>query len=220
MRICHVSDTHGHIFQPNRFCNIVVHSGDMLPDPPYFSSHLSAAIWQKDWLNNKAKDIKLNINKLPFIFVNGNHDYLSGEEIEEVLVSNKIKATCINDKLFSFEGLNFYGFPWVKHINGLFSYELSDNSMNIKCLELKDVLSNNYINVLVAHGPMKDGLSIEGSLEYGNEKLKDTIFSLQNQNIPDYMLVGHIHLAKGIKYINSINMLVVNSATTIHYLEV
>lgn len=220
MIINHFSDSHGGNLNVDRKCDIVVHSGDFLPDPPFLSSKENAAHWQANWLDNKAKEYKLYINNKPFIFCSGNHDYLNGEQVEEILRKNNINATCINDKIFDFNGLKFYGFPWIKYINGYFNYELSDNGMNIKCNELKEAFSNSYINVLVAHGPMTNGLCVEGTKDYGNKVLEDTLLSLNKEYVPDTMLVGHIHLSKGIKFRYDLNMLIVNSATTNHIIEI
>lgn len=220
MLINHFSDSHGGNLNVFGKADIVVHSGDFLPDPPFFATKESAAQWQSNWLNNKAKEYKLYINNKPFIFCSGNHDYLDGEEVELILRNYNINATCINDKHFTFNDIKFYGFPWIKYINGYFNYELSDNGMNIKCDELKEALSNSYTNVLVAHGPMTNGLCVEGTKDYGNKILEDALLSLDKESVPDTMLVGHIHLAKGIKFRYDLNMLIVNSATTSHIIEI
>jgi hypothetical protein len=62
------------------------------------------------------------IGEVPFLFVLGNHDFISPEHVETQLCANEIKAINLTNKLVNFEGDKFYGFPYVPYINGNFNY--------------------------------------------------------------------------------------------------
>lgn len=219
MRISHVSDTHGNFPQIPHFSDAIIHSGDILPDPPIFTSHKDAALWQESWLNQNINKIKLWAKNLPFYFIPGNHDYMDFKKIESILKENGIKAFSLDEEK-TINGINIYGFPWVNYINGMFNYELSTRAMQIKCAELKEKLESKYIDILVCHGPMTNGLSNEGFADYGNSILEQYILSLDKNYIPSHMLVGHCHNANGIKFRNDLNMIIVNSATTLHSIDI
>lgn len=220
MRIIHVSDTHGNFPTIPSFSDIVVHSGDIFPDSPRFISHSDSALWQRNWIIQNINKIKLWIKDLPFYFILGNHDYIGSIEVENILKSAGIKAFSLEQDIKNINGINIYGFPCVNYINGMFNYELSTRAMQIKCGELKEKLESQYIDILVCHGPMTNGLSNEGFADYGNAILEQYIMSMDKNYIPSHMLVGHCHNAKGIKFRQDLNMLIVNSATTLNSIDV
>lgn len=218
MRIAHISDTHGTFPKIPQFTDMIIHSGDIFPDSPRFMGKDIEAEWQKDWVKTRIPALREIFNNKPFLFILGNHDYLDANWFENILKENGINAVNLEDKTYSLNSINFYGFPWIKQINGRFNYELRDPAMKIKCDELKENLTKTYHDILVAHGPMTGGLSAEGYTDYGNKRLEDTMLSLGDYS-PQLMLVGHCHMAKGIKYRSDIKTMIVNSATTIHSID-
>jgi len=217
MRIAHISDTHGTFLKIPKFTELVVHSGDIFPNANFFSTKQAESDFQKFWISNNVENIKSWLEGRPLLYILGNHDYIEPEFFEEVLNKNKIEAYCIQEKYFLYNNISFYGFPWVPYINGMFTHELNNKPMKIKCDELVNILDSKNIEILVCHGPMTRGLSAEGIADYGNQHLENALLSAKNT--PEVMLVGHCHLAKGIKYRNDIKTLVINSATTIHSFE-
>lgn len=220
MKVVHISDTHGQFKAIPKFTDLVIHSGDILPDAPTRMNFNGYALWQENWLKNNLGVLKSWVESTPIIFIGGNHDYMKASKIEEMFLNEGINAQNAEDKIVSFNGLNIYGFPWVKAINGSFNYELNNQGMKLKCNELKTILESNYIDILVAHGAMTGGLSNEGFCDYGNNFLEDSLMSTKKENVPSYMFVGHLHNAKGIKYRNDLEMLIVNSATTMHIIDI
>lgn len=220
MKIAHISDTHGKFIKIPRFVDAIVHSGDICPDPPVYMDFNSTALWQENWLNERVAVLREWSNDLPLYFIQGNHDYMKSSKTEEILRSNNINAFNIEEKIYSIGGMSIYGFPWVKRINGMFNYELNNVNMKSKCQELKTFLENQNINILVAHGPMTNGLSNEGFADYGNNFLEDAINATNKDNLPSYMFVGHCHGANGIKFREDLQMLIVNSATTLNVIDI
>lgn len=220
MRVTHISDTHGAFPNLKNNNDIIIHSGDIFPDPPRLFDKQTNALWQENWIIQNLGALKNYFKNTPLYFIGGNHDYVDANKTEELFRSAGINATNIEDKIVSINNLNMYGFPWIKKINNRFNYELNNNAMKLACDDLKEKLESTHVDIIVAHGAMKDGLSNEGYCDYGNEYLNDMFMSMNKDMIPQYMFVGHLHTANGIKFRHDLNMLIVNSATTINSIEI
>ena len=110
MIISHISDTHGKDFPLTGKYDIVVHSGDLLPDnnSRFKNRELSTIDFQSQWLHNKARKIKGELKSKPFLFINGNHDFVDGVNIEKILRAYDIDAYCLNDKIVEIDNFKFY----------------------------------------------------------------------------------------------------------------
>lgn len=220
MKIAHVSDLHGNLLPIPYQANIIINSGDWLPDcGSLWSKQNVKSERQKEYFYKNIEKIVPWIKGKPYYFINGNHDFIDSEELERILRTNGISAYSLEDKIVSHENMTMYGFPWVPYINGSFNYELVPLDMEKKVKELMEVLENNVIDVLVLHCPIKNELSSEGFEDYGNNLLENHIKNLDKAKVPGLILCGHLHEAKGIKYSNILESLVVNSATTCNIIE-
>ncbi|MCZ2224435.1 MAG: metallophosphoesterase [Chitinophagales bacterium] len=227
MRICHISDLHGEWFDIPSNCDIVVNSGDWLINTRYWYNKVLEAEYQKQYLLSNINKFKSSLNDRPYFFILGNHDFVAANEVEEILNKNGIKAFNLENKLVTYNQINFYGFPWIPYINGKFNFELREDEMSAKVDELITKINENTIDVLVLHCPIKGELSLEvfnvgqnqyTSTDYGNKILADKLDAVV-ERLPDLCLVGHLHYANGIKYSNRYKMLIVNSATTLNIID-
>lgn len=218
MRILHTSDLHGFLPDFKGNFDIIINSGDWLPDFPDYlwcGNKIKSAEAQAEWLHLNANYIKDWIQDKPYFFIGGNHDLLSADKMEEILRQNKIDAYNLEDKIVSYHNINLYGFPYVPYINGLFNYECNLPEMKQHTAEMTQVLNNTYVDILVTHAPpyqildtMHDGQSI------GNRCLNNMLdYQLSEKMIPRMVLFGHCHEC-GSEQQTLNNILFINSACT------
>lgn len=227
MRLVHCSDSHGKFEVLKGYFDAVVHSGDMLADGPRrkdkfnLVTYEEKAHWQHNWVKNHIPDFKLWINNKPFFFTFGNHDFMDPKLFEDLLRDNGIKAYCLHDKIVTHEGVNFYGFPYIPYINGLWAYEEFIPEMSKRLDTMVEVLNKSYVDCIVAHCPPADKLSFDfvHGRNYGNTVMCNALdYKIEKEFLPAYYLTGHIHSAHAIS--NRNGMIISNAATTQHILEV
>lgn len=221
MRILHISDTHGMfkpLFHVSSAFDIVVHSGDIFPD---FNGRFTARqASQEFWLEKNIDKFKTWLNGKPFFLTLGNHDFADPNEVERILRGAGIEAYNLNDKLVSYQGKNFYGFPYVPIINGMWNYETDQNDMTTHITTMCRTMEHSRVDVLVAHCPPYGILDYCASqrMHFGNSLMTNALmYRVSKDRVPKMYLTGHIHSAKGIAVHE--DTMYVNSATTQHELE-
>lgn len=222
MRICHISDTHSG-FPPlyGRY-DVVLHTGDFFPN----SHHVSAgnktqeAVFQLQWLRDTLPEIKKWLYGHPLLFVLGNHDFANPDMVEELLNSEGITAINLSDKIVSYHDVNFYGFPYVPPINGMWNYERELPEMQKEVDRMVEKLNQTHVDVLACHSPPHKILDLSmGNLVLGSSAIADALdYKIQRDMMPSHYLCGHIHEANGMAIRNGV--LVSNAATTRHLIEV
>lgn len=222
LRLCHISDTHGALPKlPGRY-DAVIHTGDLFPNSHHVMSgnKTQEMVFQDDWLREQIPAIKSWLNGHPFLYVPGNHDFLHPDRMEHILRSEGINAIGLTDKITTFEGVNFYGFPYVPAINGMWNYEREIPEMQQEVDKMVEQLNKTFVDVLACHAPPYKVLD----LSLGNQILGSTVISdalaykVSKDMLPPVYLCGHIHEAHGIAIRNG--MLISNAAVTRHIIEV
>lgn len=222
MRLCHLSDTHSGFPRLHGRYDAIVHTGDFFPNSQnvMLGKRKAEAEFQMKWLQTNIKDMKAQLQGHPYLFVLGNHDFVPSQEVEAFLVSEGIKAIDLTDKVVTFEGVNFYGFPYVPSINGMWNYEREIPEMQVEVDKMVKTLNSTYVDVLACHAPPHKCLD----LSYGNEILGSTVianaldYQINKDMMPTTYLCGHIHEAHGLTVRNG--MLVSNAAVTYQVIEV
>jgi Icc-related predicted phosphoesterase len=220
MRLLHISDTHGQ-FKPLRGSfDIIVHSGDLPPDPPKSMGQNKLGPWQLDWVKNNIAEFKEWLQGKPFLFCGGNHCFYNPYRFEELLNEAGIKAICLHNKITSFEGVKFFGFPFVPPINGSFAYETDNETMIKHCDYMSKLMNETYVDVIVAHCPpynCLDANPLDGH-HFGNRTMCDLLdYKLTKKMRPKWYLCGHIHSANSITVRNG--LMVSNAARTQHIIQ-
>lgn len=216
MKICHVSDTHSLFPKLNEDYDVIVHSGDMLPNrKPRLK--IDEHLFQRDWIREHAAEFKTWIGEKLFLFCAGNHDYTEPcTELRDI----GINAFDITNKQVEIEGIKFYGFPYVPYI-GYWNWEAPNRMMEEKVKELIEIVNKNKIDVLVAHCPPYGILdqNREGT-HIGNTHM--TAALMEFDPLPKAFLCGHCHERPNeINLpINGKHIKIVNSATTQRIIEV
>lgn len=226
LRLLHTSDTHG-MPAPitHRDIDVVVHSGDLCPDPPAALGKVPIKAWQRNWVSGHLDAIKEWLDGRPLLFCGGNHDWCGGEWFEQELRRVGIDATCLHDKLVGFRGYSFYGVPYIPYICGTHAYELEEEGMIAKLDEMVATISAaTYTDVVVAHCPPADILDedLRTHIHWGNILLNEALFEeIDPEKGPSTVLIGHCHSSHGVRHVNEKgrSILFVNSATTQHTIE-
>ena len=229
MLVSHISDNHGSFYEriTHKCIDAIIHSGDLLPDPPLNKGSLHANIerWQQQWVREHMQEFKEWIGDKPFLFIQGNHCHPEGDWLEGELKLNGINAICLHDKITHFEGLEFYGLPYITWCNGYHANELNDDQMQVKIDEMvKSINEATYVDVLVCHQPPMKILDkdLRNHLHWGNQRMTDALFEqIDEDKVPRHVLMGHCHSANGIRLVSKNNRTVLfsNAATTQHILE-
>lgn len=228
MRIAHISDTHGMIPVIDHLgIDAIIHSGDFIPDPDMSRGSKKEVLqyWQRKWVWDNMETLKERIAGRPFLFVLGNHDHEGGAWLEAELKKESINAICLHNKVVSFGGLNWLGFPWVDHINGWHSYELEEMEMQEKIDAMVEAINGaTYVDCLVMHQPPYKILDqdLRNMLWWGNDRMNDALWNkIDVDKVPATVLCGHCHSSSGIRVVskNDRSILFSNAATTQHILE-
>ena len=221
LRLCHVSDTHGKFPRLYGRYDAVIHTGDLFPNSHHcFNGNKNQEMsFQLKWLRENMGEIKGWLQGHPFLYVPGNHDFLNSSLMEFEMRSVGLEAFDLTDKMLMFRGVNFYGFPYVPHISGMWNYERELPEMTKEVDKMVDVINNNYVDVLACHGPPYKMLDLTmGNEIVGNQAMNTALdYKIKKEMLPSYYLCGHIHEANGISERNG--MVVSNAATTRHIIE-
>jgi Icc-related predicted phosphoesterase len=218
----HVSDTHGKFPRLYGRYDAVIHTGDLFPNSHHvFNGNKTREMaFQLQWLRDSMNEMKGWLQGHPFLYVPGNHDFLNSSLMEFEMRALGLEAFDLTDRMLTFQGVNFYGFPYVPEINGMWNYERNFHGMEEEVDKMVLELNKQYVDVLACHAPLHKVLD----LSMGNELLGSTVISnaldykLDEGKLPAYYLCGHIHEAHGMSVRNG--MMVSNAATTRHIIEV
>lgn len=202
MKICGISDIHGNIYNDIPECDILCICGDIIPLNIQRQNDASAK-----WWNNEFAKRVLELPCKKVILVPGNHDfYLESQynagtwtEAKEIMsdITNG-KVEMLVDELYEYEGITFYGTPWIEPIEfqeGRWAFEIPAANIDEhlynkipKCDILITHDNPNYNNVLsyYSYGKSKfhlfghwhDGMANKAWGEY-NCSILDDMYNLK-----------------------------------------
>ncbi len=209
-RIAHVSDTHGYLVAVPTDTDIIVHSGDFMPNKSFGHWAIESA-YQPKWIEDASEKIKRWIGDRPFLITHGNHDFINSVPH---LISLGIDAHQLDDVRYVHNNITFYGFPHVPAFRGEWNYERS----NPELVARTEAIDLEGVNFLVAHAPIYGILDRNSDGERcGSRPMKK--FLQHNKYVPDYYLCGHIHEAHGYQDWSR-GIKVYNSATIVQVINV
>ncbi len=220
MRLLHLSDTHGHLPKLVGRFDAVLHTGDFFPNSVavFSGNKTQEMLYQEEWLEKQASNVKSWLRGYPFFFTLGNHDFMYAHKVEALLNLFGIKTQCLHGKVVKHDGVSFYGFPYVPYINGGWNYECDDEEMKDEVDKMVDVLNLTYVDVVAAHAPMRGKLDVyQGHL--GSIYIADAFDnSIARDMLPSYYCHGHIHESNGVSLRNGV--LISNAAVAQNIIEI
>lgn len=158
MKICGVSDLHGNLIKDIPTCDVLCISGDIIP----LQIQRDLKQSEKWWLNDFCNWVKeLPCKKV--IFTAGNHDFFLADLynhhkgdyyafIADLENNSNDKAILLINELYAFQGITFYGFPYIRPIpfqEGKWAFE--DDYKNIKDIGVYSKLENIETDILITH---------------------------------------------------------------------
>ncbi len=188
MKILHVSDCHGDLGIFEKACqndsDIVVNTGDFLPNILYDGTNSGSknndVRYQIRFLfNNRNRIIKL-LNDRPFIFVQGNHDWIW---LDKLYYHNLYQ---MNNSSVMLGNHKFYGFPNIPSMKQWNNYTEDEKFVDI----LKDIPTNT--DILVTHAPPKNILDDTSHDQSGHVGIENLHERIKQTNIKLH-LFGHVH---------------------------
>jgi len=197
MRLLHKSDCHSTMPALQGNFNCVVDSGDFFPNSRHvFHGERDKEVrFQMQWLQDNIEDLKKQLAGRDLLFVAGNHDFVDPIRMEALLQSEGINAIDLTNKLVSYGGINFYGFPYVPTINGDWNYERAVPEMQQEVRRMVDVINSNQVDVLACHCPIYGCLDLTTDNDrIGNRVMADALdYQIEDDKKPSYYLCGHCH---------------------------
>lgn len=225
MKIIHVSDTHGTFPTLPAEGDVVVHSGDGLPNASRGKLPIEIP-FQNNWIRKNTKSYAQWLNGRPMLYCMGNHCFISPCDL---LQEAGINAIDITNKTVTFNGLKFCGFPYIPYLDGEWNFEKRLPEMALEIRKLKDQIANG-VDVLVCHAPpygvldsnfvirREDGTLIPDYGEHCGNSLLNTLLTYELEKLPKALLVGHIHEHHSVT--EEWGITISNAATTVHLIEI
>ena len=132
MRICGISDIHGNLIKDIPECDVLCICGDIVPLD--IQRQMDDSIkWFQNEFANWVKDLPCK----KVIAVPGNHDFYLENKlkewkgfVEDYETYTDGKVRFLVDELFNYEGVSFYGTPWINPILfGKWAFEYSTDEV-------------------------------------------------------------------------------------------
>jgi len=214
MILDHISDTHGQFPKLSPRSQLVVHSGDFMPNLAKGPSEVvfdREVEYQEWWIRENFGEIMSWLGDRYMLLCPGNHDFFDPVPL---LKEKGLAIHNLNQQRLEFDGFSFYGLPFVPWLAGRWNYEMREEEM------AKEVKQIGEVDILVAHCPpagILDWTDTNLGYKAGNSSLANWL-SYECKKLPQYLLCGHFHGSYGINNLNG--LLVSNAATRCHSFEI
>lgn len=166
--------------------DILILAGDILPEPDTLDFSRTAA---RSFQIGVLETYNEWIGSLPFrlkLFVPGNHDWIF-EDMPKMCRSALPSCKVLIDERVEWEGIKFWGTPWVPNLPGWAFYKREKQIQ-----EAFDKIPDDT-DVLITHAPPYRILDASGSYNYGCKHLERKVMNVA----PKLHIFGHIHESHG-----------------------
>lgn len=181
MKILATSDLHGHLPEiPS--CDLLIIAGDICPDGDIF-------LHQYRFLEGPFARWLSEIPANHVIGIAGNHDFIF-ESHPRHIDKLDLSWDYLQDSATTYQGLKFYGLPWVPDLPGWAFYAPKAS------LAMRYNAIPNDTDVVISHGPPYGlgDLSINGNVHCGSKSANDMLARVK----PQAFVCGHIHEGFGV----------------------
>lgn len=193
MKILHMSDTHGRMPEPAGDFDVIVHSGDMLPNKSYAIRPIEHT-FQRYWIETNAPRFSAHYWTKPVLVTPGNHDFIDPTPFMRDV---GIDARLLCNGPLEVDGVTFWGHPWTPTFCD-WNWMCGPEEMAHHLAPAVEMMQQGAIDVFVSHGPMRGVLDRNRDGERcGCPVLRKTMQDVRHP--PKLMLHGHIHEAAGVQ---------------------
>lgn len=186
-RVYATSDLHGDLSVDIPPCDVLIVAGDVCPVVDH------ALARQLTWLDGPFREWLLQVPAARIIGIAGNHDFVFEKWPLEVLTLD-LPWTYLQDTGTSFEGLRFWGTPWVPNLSR-WAFHAMDH-----ILDEKLALVPSDTDIVISHGPPHRYRDLTvprfGGVNAGFPGANDML----NRVKPHAFVCGHIHEAYGVAH--------------------
>jgi len=213
MKFIHTSDTHSAFIKLPTEGEVIIHTGDLLPNTTRGRRNIEIN-FQTWWVKQNIEYFKQWTDGRKFIFCEGNHDFIP---VCDILNENGIDAINITNSFYEYKGIKIYGFPFINFMFGEWNRECPSLEMKRQVSIMMDLFhAQGTPDILAAHSPLSGILDVEKNISYGNSVLMN-VFLYSEVPLPKLYLHGHVHESHGTNVFNG--MLISNAATIARTLE-
>jgi Icc-related predicted phosphoesterase len=192
MKVCCLSDLHGHLPSVPDGIDLLLIAGD-LSQPRFEREGWLSALW---FLDNLRAWLDPIADRCPVVFIAGNHDFVlapardANEAYWKSKVVEGLRATYLEDSGATVAGLRVYGTPWVEPY-GAFAFQLDEGQRAEKWARIPE-----GIDVLLCHQPPYGvgDWSPYGGVHAGCRSLLGRIEQVR----PKLVVCGHLHSGYGV----------------------
>jgi len=177
MRICAISDLHGHLIDTPE-CDLLIIAGDVCPIIDHSVER------QKIWLNVMFKPWLQKRRAHNIIGIAGNHDFVFEHDYIDAL-----PWFYLEEDTKKIDGINIYGHPYVPNLSG---WAFSDGSPDTKVYD--DRIPDDT-DILVTHGPPMGIL--DTTYMYPGHLGSMSMLTKVKKVKPKMHIFGHIHDSNG-----------------------
>lgn len=178
MTIAAISDIHGYLPILNK-CDVVCICGDIIP------LNIQRDIKKSlTWLNTEFKEWVQELPCKKVIMTPGNHDFV----FEKSSWVHDDKISVLIDQLYEFEGIKFYGTPWIQNLKNWAFNDDSGKAYNMIPYDV-DVLLTHMPPKINDYGRVMDWYAFNYLNDFGSEKLAENV----KLKSPKYHIFGHVH---------------------------
>ncbi len=200
LKLTVISDTHGKHTQLGRLRgDVLIHCGDMFN---MFSQSHDDFDRMDAWFGEQDFDL--------ILCVGGNHDF-ELEKRSTYAHSPFKNAVYLEGSAFDFDGIRFFGAPWIPELSGQ-AYYVDDYALPGKWAEIPS-----DVDVLITHTPPGGILDVSSrGLELGCPHLLSAI----ERTKPTVHCFGHVHASSGTHTNDTttfVNAALVNSRYELHH---
>ncbi len=144
MHLIHISDSHGTFSELPAGGDVIVHSGDMMPNSTRGDRDVEPA-FQARWLHNNAYRFREWLDGRTMLLCRANHDFTAS--VQPIMQGAGVNVVDITNRLYEFGGHTFYGFPYVNYLCGEWNFEVTGGEMANKV----NGIPWGQFDVMVAH---------------------------------------------------------------------
>lgn len=191
MKICAISDLHGHLpyIEP---CDVLAIAGDICPHFERQVGGRGDIFGQAQWLADEFSDWLDGVPATEVVGCWGNHDWIGQKRPD--LVPKHLRWHLLTDQGVEVLGLKVWGSPWQPHFRD-WAFNAPPGLEGEAFLAAKWAMIPRDTNILIVHGPPHGyGDVAPDGRPTGSLSLAACIADIQ----PSLSVHGHIHCGRGV----------------------